>query len=76
MGRAKTFGIGFDYPSYNELAYSQKVADRLGVRHLTQIIEPDVVYLFDHLMYFLDDPIGDFSIENARSSLKNSTRRG
>ena len=76
MGRAKTFSIGFDDPSYNELAYSQTVADHLGVQHITQIIEPDVVYLFGHLMYFLDDPIGDFSIENARSSLKNSTRRG
>ena len=62
MGRAKTFSIGFDDPSYNELAYSQKVAEHLSVEHVTQIIEPDVIDLFNHLMFFLDDPIGDFSI--------------
>jgi len=62
MGRAKTFSIGFEDPSYNELAYSHKVAAHLSVEHITRIIEPKVVDLFDHLMYFLDDPIGDFSI--------------
>ncbi|MCH6578055.1 MAG: UbiD family decarboxylase, partial [Proteobacteria bacterium] len=46
MGRAKTFSIGFDDPSYNELAYSQKVAEHLSVEHVTQIIEPDVIDLF------------------------------
>ncbi|HNP35101.1 MAG TPA: asparagine synthase (glutamine-hydrolyzing) [Woeseiaceae bacterium] len=62
MGQANTFSIGFDDPSYNELAYSQQVADHLGVAHTTEIIKPDVAGHFEHLMHFMDDPIGDFSI--------------
>lgn len=62
MGDARTFSIGFDDPSYNELAYSDEVARHLGVSHRTEIIKPDVADLFDHLMHFMDDPIGDFSI--------------
>lgn len=62
MGDASTFSIGFDDPSYNELAYSEEVAKHLGTLHRTKLIEPQVVGLFDKLMHHLDDPIGDFSI--------------
>ncbi len=62
MGDANTFSIGFDDPSYNELAYAIKVAEHLGVKHTYEIIKPDVAGLFEKLMYFMDDPIGDFSI--------------
>ncbi|RTZ97685.1 MAG: asparagine synthase (glutamine-hydrolyzing) [Deltaproteobacteria bacterium] len=62
MGNAKTFSIGFDDPTYNELDWARKVADHLGVDHKDEIITPDVLDLFDHLMHFMDDPIGDFSI--------------
>jgi asparagine synthase (glutamine-hydrolysing) len=62
MERARTFSIGFDDPSYNELPWAQRVADHLGVDHRFEIIQPQVAELFDHLMPFMDDPIGDFSI--------------
>lgn len=62
MGEAKTFSIGFDDPTYNELKWAKKVADHLHVNHKDEIIKPDVLELFEHLMFFLDDPIGDFSI--------------
>ncbi|HEY8258901.1 MAG TPA: asparagine synthase (glutamine-hydrolyzing) [Gemmatimonadales bacterium] len=62
MGPAQTFSIGFDDPSYNEVAWSRRVAESLGVSHSVEVIRPDVVGLFEHLMPFLDDPIGDFSI--------------
>lgn len=62
MGRAQTFSIGFDDPSYNELSYSKEVAVHLGLDHVTEVIQPHVVDLFDSLMFHLDDPIGDFSI--------------
>ncbi len=61
-GDARTFSIGFEDPSYNELAYSQQVAEHLGVSHTTEVVKPQVVQHFDHLMHFMDDPIGDFSI--------------
>ena len=59
---AKTFSIGFADPSYNELGWAQQVADHLKVSHTSEVIEPKVAELFEHLMYFLDDPIGDFSV--------------
>ena len=62
MGKAQTYSIGFEDQSYNELNWARRVADHLGVDHIDKIIKPDVAELFEHLMYFLDDPIGDFSI--------------
>ena len=62
MGPATTFSIGFDDPSYNELRWARQVADHLGVDHHDEIIRPSVVELFQHLMQFMDEPIGDFSI--------------
>jgi asparagine synthase (glutamine-hydrolysing) len=62
MGKTTTFSIGFDDPSYNELSWSERVARHLGVDHQTELIRPNVVELFEFLMRFMDDPIGDFSI--------------
>lgn len=62
MGNAKTFSIGFEDPTYNELMWARKVANYLNVDHKDEIIKPDVAEMFENLMYFLDDPIGDFSI--------------
>jgi asparagine synthase (glutamine-hydrolysing) len=62
MGEAHTFSIGFDDPTYNELEWSQQVAQHLGVSHRTEIIRPDVRGLFDRLMRYMDDPIADVSI--------------
>lgn len=62
MGNAKTFSIGFEDPSYNELPWAKKVAKHLGSEHRFEIIQPHVLELFDQLMPFMDDPIGDFSI--------------
>jgi asparagine synthase (glutamine-hydrolysing) len=62
MGEAVTFSIGFEDPSYNELRYSSRVAMHLGVQHITEIIRADALDLFDPLMQFMDDPIGDSSI--------------
>lgn len=62
MQQASTFSIGFDDPSYNELEYARKVARHLGVKHTFEVINPHVSDMFDHLMTFMDDPIGDFSI--------------
>jgi asparagine synthase (glutamine-hydrolysing) len=62
MGHARTFSIGFEDPSYNELRWARRVARHLGVDHTDTVMTPDIVTLFERLMYFMDDPIGDFSI--------------
>jgi asparagine synthase (glutamine-hydrolysing) len=62
MSDAVTFSIGFEDPSYNELQHSSSVARHLGVRHITEVIRADALDLFEQLMNFMDDPIGDSSI--------------
>lgn len=62
MPTARAFSIGFDDASYNEIHYARKVATHLGIDHIYEMLRPYVVDLFDQLMYFMDDPIGDFSI--------------
>ncbi len=62
MGESKTFSIGFDDPSYNELGWAQMVAKHLKVDHTSNVIKPEVAGLFADLIYFMDDPIADFSI--------------
>lgn len=62
MGQARTFSIGFDDPSYNELGWARKVARHLAVEHVDDVLQPDVAGLFYELMNFMEDPIGDFSI--------------
>lgn len=62
MGPAKSFSIGFDDPSYSELKWARRVARHLQADHRDEIIKPDIAELFHKLMYYLDDPIGDFSI--------------
>jgi asparagine synthase (glutamine-hydrolysing) len=62
MGKALTFSIGFDDPTYDESRWSKRVAESLGVDHEIQVVKPQVRELFDKLMHFMDDPIGDFSI--------------
>jgi asparagine synthase (glutamine-hydrolysing) len=59
---ARTFSIGFDDPTYNEVPWSQCVARSLGVVHRVDVLKPCAKELFDRLMHFMDDPIGDFSI--------------
>lgn len=62
MGPAKTFSIGFEDSTYDELPFADRVARHLNADHRTERIDPNVVSHFDHLMQFMDDPIGDFSI--------------
>jgi asparagine synthase (glutamine-hydrolysing) len=62
MGSSKTFSIGFADESYNELQWAHKVADHLRLEHIDAMLTPNVLDLFEHLMQFMDDPIGDSSI--------------
>jgi asparagine synthase (glutamine-hydrolysing) len=62
MGPTKAFSIGFDEGGYSEVEWARRVADHLGIEHRVEFLEPEISDLFDHLMYFMDDPIGDFSI--------------
>jgi asparagine synthase (glutamine-hydrolysing) len=58
----KTFSIGFDDATYNELPYARAVAARYNTEHHEEILEPDIATLAEKLVNQLDEPFGDFSI--------------
>jgi asparagine synthase (glutamine-hydrolysing) len=60
--RVKTFSIGFDDASYNELSYAGQIAGRFNTEHTKHVLRPDAIDLIGRLIHFMDDPIGDFSI--------------
>jgi asparagine synthase (glutamine-hydrolysing) len=60
--KVKTFSIGFEDDSYNELDFARRIAVEFGTDHTEQIIQPSAVALIDELIEYMDDPIGDFSI--------------
>lgn len=58
----KTFSIGFEDSTYNELDYARLIARTFKTDHHEFIIKPNAVELTENLIYFLDEPFGDFSI--------------
>jgi asparagine synthase (glutamine-hydrolysing) len=58
----RTFSIGFDDATYNELPYARAVAARYKTDHTEEILEPDIADLAERLVRHLDEPFGDFSI--------------
>lgn len=58
----KTFSIGFEDQTYNELEYARTVSQHFGTDHYEFIIKPDAVDLVENLVKNLDEPFGDFSI--------------
>ncbi len=60
--RVKTFSIGFDDSTYNELPYARAIAGHFDTEHYEEIIEPRVTDLTDFILNILDEPFGDFSV--------------
>ncbi len=58
----KTFSIGFEDSTYNELDYARMIAKKFKTEHHEFIIKPNAVELTDKLLKYLDEPFGDFSI--------------
>jgi asparagine synthase (glutamine-hydrolysing) len=58
----KTFSIGFEDQSYNELEYARIVAEHFGTDHYEKIISPDAVNLVNKIIQYLDEPFADVSV--------------
>jgi asparagine synthase (glutamine-hydrolysing) len=58
----KTFSIGFEDATYNELPYARAVATRYQTDHYEEILAPDIAETAQRLICHLDEPFGDFSI--------------
>jgi len=58
----KTFSIGFEDQSYNELDHARRIAQKFGTDHHESVLRPQAMELTEKLIFHLDEPLGDFSI--------------
>ncbi len=59
----KTFSIGFEDATYNELKYARIIAEKFKTEHHEFIIKPNAVDLTENLVKnYVDEPFGDFSL--------------
>jgi asparagine synthase (glutamine-hydrolysing) len=57
----KTFSIGFEEASFNELPYAQLVAQQYRTEHHAIVVRPDCTGLVSKLVQHFDEPFGDSS---------------
>ena len=57
----RTFSLGFDNQSYNELPYAKKVADRYDTDHHEFILKPDYLDIIPQLIWNYGEPFADSS---------------
>lgn len=57
----KTFSVGFEDRSYNELHFAKRVSQCFQTEHHETIVDPKVAYLAEKLLRHLDEPLADFS---------------
>lgn len=61
-GNVRTFSIGFEDSTYNELPQARTVAQHFGAVHHDEVLNPDVAEMAQHLVAHMDEPFGDFSM--------------
>jgi len=57
----KTFSIGFDDASYNELPYARTMAERFATDHHEHVVTPKVLETLPVLSRYFDEPFADSS---------------
>lgn len=55
----KTFSIGFEEESHNELPFARLIADRYGTDHYEAVVRSDVVDTLPKLMWAYSEPFAD-----------------
>jgi asparagine synthase (glutamine-hydrolysing) len=58
----KTFSIGFEDATYNELEHARRISQKFHTDHEEFILKPQALELTEKLIRHLDEPFGDFSI--------------
>jgi len=59
--KTKTFSIGFEDTSYNELPYARLVADRCGTDHHEFMVRPELLGIAPKLAWHYGEPYADSS---------------
>jgi len=57
----RTFSIGFNEDSFNELKFARIAAKHFGTEHHEFIVTPDLVDVVDDLVWHFDEPFADSS---------------
>ncbi len=58
----KTFTVGYDIERYNEIDYAKDLAERLGIKNLSdKISKEDYIKALPYVYYYLDEPVTDAS---------------
>jgi asparagine synthase (glutamine-hydrolysing) len=57
----KTFSIGFNEDTYDELKYARIAAKHFGTDHHEFIVTPDICEIVDDLVWHFDEPFADSS---------------
>ena len=58
----RTFSIGFEDDTYNELPYAEVVAKHFGTKHHVEVLKSDHTDLAEQLVAQFDEPFADTSI--------------
>jgi len=58
----RTFSIGFEDDTYNELPYAEAVARHYKTEHHYQVLNPDIANLAESLLHHQDEPFADTSV--------------
>jgi asparagine synthase (glutamine-hydrolysing) len=58
----KTFSIGFEDDSFNELPYAREVARYFGTDHHEFLVRPELVSVLPELVWAYDEPFADASM--------------
>jgi asparagine synthase (glutamine-hydrolysing) len=58
----RTYSIGFEDSSYNELEFARRAARKFETDHRELLLRPAALELTEKLVRHLDEPLGDFSI--------------
>jgi asparagine synthase (glutamine-hydrolysing) len=57
----RTFSIGFEEESHNELPYARRVAEHYGTKHEDLVVRPDALEIIPRLARSFDEPYADSS---------------
>ena len=58
----RTFSIGFEDDTYNELPYAEAVAKHFGTKHHVEVLKSDHTDLTEQLVAHFDEPFADTSV--------------
>ena len=62
FGGRRSYTVGFDYETYNEIPYAKALSDQLGLIHTGKVISTEEYWAeLPRIQYYMDEPLADAS---------------